>query len=117
MSLNRLNVLKSSVFPNIRSYFKDHKWLCERAILAPKNNSVNALNLQMSINKAQGQSLKAAGIHPETPDFSHGQLYVPCSRVATEKNLYVFAPDGKHQKHCLSNSFTIKILLHWTVSF
>ena len=117
MSLNRLNVLKSSVFTNIRSYFKDHKWLCERAILDPKNNSVNALNLQMSINKAQGQSLKVAGIHPETPDFSHGQLYVPCSRVATEKNLYVFAPDGKHQKHCLSNSFTIKILLHEIVSF
>ena len=40
-------VLKSSVFPNIRSYFKVHKWLCERAILALKNNSVNALNLQI----------------------------------------------------------------------
>ena len=36
---------ESSVFPNTRSYFKDHKWLCERAILAPKNNSVNAINL------------------------------------------------------------------------
>ena len=47
MSLNRLNVLKSSVFPNIRSYFKDHKWLCERAILGPKNNSMNAINLQI----------------------------------------------------------------------
>jgi hypothetical protein len=32
------------VFPNIRSHFKDHKWLCERVILAPKNNSVNAIN-------------------------------------------------------------------------
>ena len=95
MSLNRLNVLKSSVFRNIRSYFKDHKWLCERAILAPNNNSVNAINLQMSINKVQGQSLKVAGIHLETPCFSYGQLYVACSRVGTGKNLYVFALGGK----------------------
>ena len=87
MSLNRLDVLKSSVFPNTRSYFKDHKWLCERTILAPKTNSVNAINLQMSINKAQGQSVKVAGIHLETRDFSHGQVYVPCSRVTNEKNL------------------------------
>jgi ATP-dependent DNA helicase PIF1 len=205
------------MFPNIRNHFKDHKWLCERAILAPKNNSVNAINLQiqqqlpeetisyksvdtvtdvneavrypteflnsleppgmpshnlvlkigspimllrnldaprlcngtrlcvkslmlhvieatiltgcakgedvfipripmvptdmpfefkrlqfpvrlafaMSINKAQGQSLKVAGINLETPCFSHGQLYVACSRVGTGKNLYVFAPDAK----------------------
>jgi PIF1-like helicase/Helitron helicase-like domain at N-terminus len=209
--------LKSSVFPNIRTHFKDHKWLCERAILAPKNVNVNAINLQiqeqlpgettlyksidtvtdadaavqypieflnslepsgmpphnlrlkigssimllrnldaprlcngirlcvktlmphvieatimtgcakgedvfipripllpsdmpfefkrlqfpvrlafaMSINKAQGQSLKVAGVNLETPCFSHGQLYVACSRVGTGKNLYVFAPNGK----------------------
>jgi hypothetical protein len=210
-------VLKTYVFPNIRCHFNDHKWLCERAILAPKNNSVNAINLQiqqqlpgeaisyksvdtvvdvdqaiqypteflnsleppgmpphnlvlkigssimllrnldaprlcngtrlcikslmphvieatiltgcakgddvfipripmvptdmpfefkrlqfpvrlafaMSINKAQGQSLKVAGINLETSCFSHGQLYVACSRVGTGKNLYVFAPDAK----------------------
>ena len=212
-----IEVLKNSVFPNIQNHFKDHEWLCERAILAPKNNSVNAINLQiqlqlpgetisyksvdtvtdvneavrypteflnsleppgmpshnlalkigspimllrnldaprlcngtrlcvkslmphvieatiltgcakgddvfipripmvptdmpfefkrlqfpvrlafaMSINKAQGQSLKVAGINLETPCFSHGQLYVACSRVGTGKNLYVFAPDAK----------------------
>lgn len=209
--------LKSSVFPNIQTHFKDHKWLCERAILAPKNVNVNVINLQiqeqlpgkttlyqsidtvkdvdtavhypteflnslepsgmpphnlrlkigtsimllrnldaprlcngtrlcvktlmphvieatimtgcakgedvfipripllpsdmpfeftrlqfpvrlafaMSINKSQGQSLKVAGVNLETPCFSHGQLYVACSRVGTGKNLYVFAPDGK----------------------
>jgi ATP-dependent DNA helicase PIF1 len=209
--------LKSSVFRNIQTHFKDHKWLCERAILAPKNINVNAINLQiqqqlpgetksyksidtatdvdaavqypteflnslepsgmpthnlqlkigssimllrnldaprlcngtrlcvktlmphvieatimtgcakgedvfipriplipsdlpfqfkrlqfpvrlafaMSINKAQGQSLKVAGVNLETPCFSHGQLYVACSRVGTGKNLYVFAPDRK----------------------
>ena len=82
------------MFPSTGSCFKDHKWLCERAILASKNNSVDAINLQMSINKAQGQSLKVAGIYLETPYFSHGQLYVSCARVGTEKNLYVFAHDG-----------------------
>ena len=53
------------------------------------------LAFAMSINKAQGQSLKVAGINLETPCFSHGQLYVACSRVGTGKNLYVFAPDAK----------------------
>ena len=211
--------LKNSVFPNIQTHFKDHKWLCERAILAPKNVNVSAINLEiqqqlpgeatlyksidtvkdddaavqypteflnslepsgmpthnlrlkigssimllrnldaprlcngtrlcvktlmphvieatimtgcakgedvfipripllpsdtdlpfqftrlqfpvrlafaMSINKSQGQSLKVAGVNLETPCFSHGQLYVACSRVGTGKNLYLLAPDGK----------------------
>ena len=212
-----IEVLKNSVFPNIQNHFSDHKWLCERAILAPKNNSVNAINLQiqqqlpgetksyksvdtvtdvndavqypteflhsleppgmpshnlvlkvgspiillrnldaprlcngtrlcvkqlmphvieatiltgcargedvfipripmiptdmpfefkrlqfpvrlafaMSINKAQGQSLKVAGINLESPCFSHGQLYVACSRVGSGRSLYIFAPDAK----------------------
>jgi hypothetical protein len=47
----------------------------------------------MSINKAQGQSLKVAGISLESPCFSHGQLDVACSRVGTGKNLYVFGTD------------------------
>ncbi|CAF1468893.1 unnamed protein product [Rotaria magnacalcarata] len=34
----------------------------------------------MSINKAQGQSLKVAPINLGAPCFSHGQLYVACSR-------------------------------------
>ena len=42
-----IEVLKASVFPNIKHHSKDHKWLCERTILAPKNNSVNAINLQV----------------------------------------------------------------------
>ncbi|GBN43647.1 hypothetical protein AVEN_262628-1 [Araneus ventricosus] len=32
----------------------------------------------MAINKAQGQTLKVAGVHLEKPCFSHGQLYVAC---------------------------------------
>ncbi|UYV77241.1 hypothetical protein LAZ67_15000211 [Cordylochernes scorpioides] len=47
----------------------------------------NSLKPAMSINKAQGQSLKIAGIDLEQPCFSHGQLYVACSRVGSGRNL------------------------------
>jgi len=48
-----------------------------------------------SINKAQKQSLKIAGIHMQNPRFLHGQLYVACSRVGHPTNLYILAPGGK----------------------
>lgn len=47
------------------------------------------------INKAQGQSLTIAGLILENSCFSHGQLYVACSRIGTPKNLYVFTPNKK----------------------
>lgn len=53
------------------------------------------LAFAMTINKAQGQSLNVAGVNLETPCFSHGQLYVACSRVGTPNNLYIYAPNGK----------------------
>ena len=53
------------------------------------------LSFAMSINKAQGQTLKVAGIDLQSPCFSHGQLYVACSRVGTAKNLYILAPNGR----------------------
>jgi ATP-dependent DNA helicase PIF1 len=53
------------------------------------------LAFAMSINKAQGQSLKVAGINLETSCFSHGRLYVACSRVRTGKNVYVFGPNAE----------------------
>jgi hypothetical protein len=49
----------------------------------------------VSINKAQGQSLQIAGIHLQNPSFSHGQLYVACSRVEHPTNHYILAPGGK----------------------
>ena len=39
--------LKNNVFPDIQRCYKDHKWLCECAILAPKNDSVNVINIQI----------------------------------------------------------------------
>jgi ATP-dependent DNA helicase PIF1 len=53
------------------------------------------LTFAMYINKAQGHSLKIAGIHLHNPCFSHGQLYVACSRVRHPSNLHILAPGGK----------------------
>ncbi|UYV61785.1 hypothetical protein LAZ67_1006539 [Cordylochernes scorpioides] len=48
----------------------------------------------MTINKAQGQTLKWAGIDLQVPCFSHGQLYVACSRVSSSRKLFILAPNG-----------------------
>ncbi|XP_042912285.2 ATP-dependent DNA helicase PIF1-like [Parasteatoda tepidariorum] len=53
------------------------------------------LAFAMTINKAQGQSLQVCGLNLINPCFSHGQLYVACSRVGKPSNLFVLAPDGK----------------------
>ena len=53
------------------------------------------LSFAMSINKAQGQSLQVVGLDLRNPCFSHGQLYVGCSRVGCAENLHIFAPNGK----------------------
>ena len=42
----------------------------------------------MTINKAQGQTLRYAGVWLRGDVFTHGQLYVACSRVSDEENLY-----------------------------
>ncbi|XP_035218215.1 uncharacterized protein LOC118191520 [Stegodyphus dumicola] len=54
-----------------------------------------SLSFAISINKAQGQSLKVVVLNLRSPCFSHGQLYVGCSRVGRKDNLYIFAPNWK----------------------
>jgi hypothetical protein len=39
--------LKTDVFPNIHHNYRRHEWLCERAILASKNDCIYTLNLQI----------------------------------------------------------------------
>ena len=51
------------------------------------------LAFSMSINKAQGQSVKFAGIDLRTPVFTHGQLYVALSRVTDGRNIRVVLPN------------------------
>ncbi|XP_076756487.1 ATP-dependent DNA helicase Pif1-like [Xylocopa sonorina] len=49
----------------------------------------------MTINKVQGQSLQVCGLNWINPCFSHGQLYVGCSRVGKPSNLFILASDRK----------------------
>ena len=48
----------------------------------------------MSINKSQGHSFSLVGFHLRSRCFSHGQLYVGCSRVSSNKNLYVITENN-----------------------
>lgn len=45
--VNRKDALIESIFPNLRTNFINHAWLCERAILAPTNVDVDALNIKI----------------------------------------------------------------------
>ncbi len=47
----------------------------------------------MTINKAQGLTLRRVGVHVEEDVFSHGQLYVAFSRCGDPDNLWVFGPE------------------------
>ena len=52
------------------------------------------LAFAITINKAQGQSLELCGLDLDTDCFSHGQLYVACSRVGKPDNLYIYTDSG-----------------------
>ncbi|CAH2092925.1 unnamed protein product [Euphydryas editha] len=49
----------------------------------------------MTINKSQGQILRVAGVDLRTSCFSHGQLYVACSRVTSPDSLYILAAESQ----------------------
>lgn len=53
------------------------------------------LAYSMTINKAQGQTFKWCGINLSEPCFSHGQLYVACSRVGSPEHLFIYSPNNK----------------------
>jgi hypothetical protein len=59
-------------------------------------------DLPTTVNKSQGQSIKYCGVDLRSPCFSHGQLYVACSRVGSNKNLFFLAPGGE-TKNVVSN--------------
>ena len=50
------------------------------------------LAFAITINRAQGQSVKYIGVDLRIPVFAHGQLYVALSRVTSRKNLKVLLP-------------------------
>ena len=60
------------------------------------------LTYGMSINKAQGQTLKRVGLYLPEPVFSHGQLYVALSRVSRPESIVIYV-DDKSEKHGFIN--------------
>ena len=56
-----------------------------------------ALAFAMTINKSQGQGADVVGIDLRVPCFSHGQLYVACSRVTSRQGLKILLPEGDVQ--------------------
>ncbi|GBO22841.1 hypothetical protein AVEN_215853-1 [Araneus ventricosus] len=53
------------------------------------------LAFALTVNKGKGQLIRRCGVNLESPCFSHGQLYVACSRVGSRKHLFIHAPGGK----------------------
>jgi len=49
----------------------------------------------MTINKAQGQSVKYVGLDLRVPVFSHGQLYVALSCATSCQHISVLLPSGE----------------------
>lgn len=94
------NVIEATI---LKGKFKGEDVFIPRIPMIPTDLPFNFKRLQfpvrlafaMTINKAQGQSLGVCGLNLEFPCFSHGQLYVACSRVGSPTSLYVYAPNGK----------------------
>ena len=51
----------------------------------------------MTINKAQGQTMKFVGIYLTSPVFTHGQLYVALSRVASSSKICIMIENEKYK--------------------
>ena len=51
-----------------------------------------AFAFAITINKSQGQTVDHVGIDLRVPSFSHGQLYVGCSRTTTRQGLKLPLP-------------------------
>jgi ATP-dependent DNA helicase PIF1 len=57
------------------------------------------LAFAMTINKAQGQTLKMVGIFLPKPVFTHDQLYVAMSRIGCPEGVKVLVTDGWENAH------------------
>ena len=74
------------------------------------------LAFALTINKAQGQSVKKVGIDLRIPVFSHGQLYVALSRATGSQNISVLLPDVNKDNRRTCNVVYPEVLVD-TVSF
>lgn len=66
----------------------------------------------ITINKAQGLTLRRVGVYLEEDVFSHGQLYVGFSRCGDDENLWVFGPQpDEHGKMWIKNVVYREVLI------
>lgn len=94
------NIIEATI---LKGKYKGEDVLIPRIPMIPNDMPFDFKRLQfpvrlafaMSINKSQGQSLSVCGINLENPCFSHGQLYVACSRVGKPSTLFIFAPENR----------------------
>lgn len=94
------NIIKATI---LKGKYKGEDVLISRIPMTPTDLPFDFKRLQfpvrlayaMTINKSQGQSLEVCGINLEFPCFSHGQLYVACSRVGKPSSLFLYAPQNK----------------------
>lgn len=69
------------------------------------------LAFALSINKAQGQSVKHVGIDLRVPVSAHGQLYVALSRVTRSANVKILLPDSIQDEPITPNIVYNEVLL------
>ena len=74
------------------------------------------LAFALTINKAQGQSVKKVGIDLRIPVFSHGQLYVVLSHAMGSRNIKVLLPDANRNTCQTCNVVYPEVLVN-VVSF
>lgn len=94
------NVVEATI---LTGPFKGEDVLIPRIPMIPTDTPFKFKRLQfpirlafaITINKAQGQSLELCGLDLGADCFSHGQLYVACSRVGKPDSLYIYANNGK----------------------
>lgn len=95
----RGNVLEATI---LTGKFQGEVVLLPRIPMIPSDSPIPFRRLQfpvrlafaMTINKSQGQTMSICGLDLESPCFSHGQLYVACSRVGKPSSLFIYAPQG-----------------------
>lgn len=95
-----VNVIEATI---INGKFKGEHVLLPRIPMIPTDTPIQFKRVQfpvrlafaMTINKAQGQSMQICGLDLENQCFSHGQLYVACSRVGKPSDLFILAPGGQ----------------------
>ncbi|GFW74313.1 ATP-dependent DNA helicase [Trichonephila clavipes] len=90
------NVVEATI---LTGPFKGEDVLIPRIPMIPTDTPFKFKRLQfpiqlafaITINKAQGQSLELCGLDLSVDCFSHGQLYVACSRFGKPDSLYIYA--------------------------